>query len=179
DRCGRLTRGEKTRQAPFLDDRRRRGRDALVVEGEAAQAAGRRRVGGDVHVLGAVLQRAEVVRLDETRACIRRLGSIDAVELRRMADALVHLERDLVGVEHGVSDAARARVGAHERGRLPGDARRLLDEPEAVYVLPARLAARAAVRTGVAPQLEDAVARGGAVHAGAALREDLLDLGSL
>ena len=34
----------------------RPGRDALVVEAEGAEAAGRGRVGGDVHVLGAVAE---------------------------------------------------------------------------------------------------------------------------
>ena len=106
----------------------RLGRDAFVVEREAAEPAGRRRVGGDVHVLGAVAQRAEVARLEEARAGVRRLGAVDAVELGGVADGLVHLQRDLVAVEHDGRDAARALVGAQERGRLLRDAGRLTDE---------------------------------------------------
>src|SRR5262249_59575233 len=46
----------------------------------------------------------------------------------------------------------------------------------ALDVLPARLVARADVRARIAAELEDAVARRGAVHAGARLRQDLLHL---
>jgi hypothetical protein len=96
-----------------------------------------------------------------------------------VADALVHLQRDLVAVEHDVGDAAGTRIGAHERGGLLGDARRLLDEAQSVDVFPTGLAARPDMRARVAAQLEDAVASGRAVHPRAALRQDLLDLRSL
>ena len=84
------------------------GGDALVVEAEGAEAAGRGRVGGDVHVLGAVAQRAEVARLEEARAGVGGLGPVDAVELGRVADRLVHLQRHLLGVDHDRRHSRRA-----------------------------------------------------------------------
>ena len=92
-------------------------------------------------MLGAVAQRAEVVGLQEARARVRRLGAVDAVELGRMADRLVHLQLHLLGVDHDVGHAGGALVGAEQRGRLLGDARRLALEPEALDVLPAGLRA--------------------------------------
>ena len=135
------------------DDRLARGGHALVVEAERAEAAGRRRVGGDVHVLGAVAQRAEVARLEEARAGVRGLGAVDAVELGRVADRLVHLQLHLLGVDHDRRHAGRALVGAQQRGRLLGDARRLPPRSSAVDVLPAGLRARADVRARVAADL--------------------------
>ena len=68
---------------------------------------------------------------------------VDAVELGGVPDGLVHLERDLVRVEHDRRDPARADVCAQEGARLLGDARRLVHEAEPVDVLPAELPARA------------------------------------
>ena len=138
---------------PSRDDRLAAGRHALVVEAEGAEAAGRGRVGGDVHVLGAVAQRAEVVRLEEARAGVGGLGAVDAVELGRVADRLVHLQRHLLGVDHDRRHPGRARRRAQERGRLLADARRLALEAERLDVLPAGLGARAAVRARVAADL--------------------------
>src|SRR4051812_30714590 len=135
----------------------RRG-DAFVVEREAAEAGWRRRVGSDVHVLGPVPPRTAVAGLEEAGSRVRRLRTVNAAQPGWMPDALVDLQRDLVGVEHDVRDAARARIGAHERCSLLGDARRLVDEAQAFDVLPAGLRARADVRARVAAHLEDAVA---------------------
>ena len=73
-----------------------------------------------------------------------------------MADRLVHLQLHLLGVDHDRRHAGRARVGAQQRGRLLGDARRLALEPERLDVLPAGLRARAAVRARIAADLRDA-----------------------
>jgi hypothetical protein len=95
-----LARGEEAAERACRDDRLAPGRNALVVEAEGAEAAGRRRVGGDVHVLGAIPQGAEVLGLEEARPRVGSLGAVDAVELGRVPDRFVHLELHLLGVDH-------------------------------------------------------------------------------
>src|SRR5207247_8580011 len=119
-----------------------------------AQPAGRGRVGGDVHVLRAVAQRAEIVRLEEARAGVGGLRAVHAVEFRRVPDRLVHLEGDLVAVEHDGGDAAGPGTGTAGRRRLLRDAGSFVDEAQAFDVLPAGLAARADMRARVAALLE-------------------------
>ena len=147
------------REDALGDDRLARGGHALVVEGEGAEAERRGRVGGDVHVLGAVAERAEILGLEEARAGVGGLGAVDAVELGRVADRLVHLELHLLGVDHDRGHARRALVRPEERCRLLGDPRGVPDQVERLDVLPAGLRARADVRARVAPRLDDPVAR--------------------
>ena len=96
-----------------------------------------------------------------------------------MPDRLVHLELHLLGVDHDRRHAGGALVGAEERGRLLGDARRLPLEPERLDVLPAGLRARPDVRARVAARLEQPVADRHRVDSAAALDELLLDLGAV
>ena len=118
DQGRRLSRREVAGEEAALDDRlASRGR-ALVVPAERAEAERRRRVGGDVHVLGAVAEAAEVARLEEARARVGGFGAVDAVELGRVADRLVHLEHHLLGVDDDRRDSRWARVGSEERSRL-------------------------------------------------------------
>src|SRR3954453_11084398 len=152
---------------------------ALVVVGEGAEPARRGRVGSDVHVLGAVAQRAEIVRLEEARARVGGLGAVDPVELRRVPHRLVNLELHLLGVDDDRRDPGRARIGAEESGGLFADARRFAFEGERLDVLPAGLCARAAVRTRVAADLRDALACGHRVDPGAALDDLLVDRGAV
>src|SRR5439155_25008502 len=109
-------------------------------------------------VLRAVPERAEVFRLEEARARVGRLGAVDAIELGRVPDRLVHLERHLLCVDHDRRYLGRARLGPQQGGRLLADARRLALEPEGLDVLPPALRARAAVGARVAADLGDAVA---------------------
>src|SRR6187551_300177 len=174
-----LTRGEEAAQDPLPHDRLTPGGHAFVIEGEGAEAAWSGGVGGDVHVLRAVAQGPEVVRLDEARPGVGRLGAVDAVELGRVADGLVHLQARLLRVDHDGRDPGRALVSAKERRRLLAYARRLALEPELVHELPAGLRARAAVGARVAADLGDAVARRQCVHAAAALDDLLLRRGAV
>ena len=103
-----------TRTPASTTGSRARG-DALVVPAERAEPAGRGRVGGDVHELRAVAQRAEIGRAHEARPGVGGLGPVDPVELGRVADRLVHLELHLLGVEDDGGDAGRAGVGRQER----------------------------------------------------------------
>ena len=171
-----LPRREKAGEQTGLYDGRALGGDTFVVECEAAEPALRRRVRRDVHQLGSVAERSEVARLEEARAGVRGLGAVHAVELGGVTDRLVDLQRNLVPVQHDGHHAARALVGAQQRGRLLGDAGRLTGEIEPVDVLPAALAARADVRARIAPHLEDTVTSGGAFDPGAALDQLLFDL---
>ena len=96
-----------------------------------------------------------------------------------MADRLVHLERELLGVEDDGRHAGRTLVRAQEGRRLLAHPRRLALEAERVEVLPARLSARATVSARIAPDLENAVAGSERVDPAAALDELLLDVASL
>ena len=133
-------------------------------------------VGGDVHVLGAVAERAEVAGLQEARAGVCGLGAVDAVELGRVADRLVHLELHLLVVDHDGRHPGGALVRAEQRGRLLRDPRRLRFESEALDVLPPGLRARADVGARVGAELDDPVADRHRLHAAAALDELLVDL---
>ena len=69
--------------------------------------------------------------MEEARAGVGGLGAEDAVELGRMADRLVHLER-ICSASMTTSITPAGHSGACEqRGRLLADARRLALEPEA------------------------------------------------
>ena len=161
---------------PPFDDGLAPRRRALVVPAEASEPEGRGRVGGDVHVLGAVAQAAQVAGLQEARAGVRGLGAVDPVELGGMADRFVNLEHHLLGVDHDRGDARRAGVGSQERGGLLADPRRLAVEAELLDVLPAALAARATVRARIAAVLDSALVRDGQrVDPAAALDEALRD----
>src|SRR5207247_2419853 len=73
----------------------------LVVPSERAQPAGEGRVGGHVHGLRAVAQDAEVLGPDPARAGVGGLGAEHPVQLQRVADRFVHLERPLpAGQDH-------------------------------------------------------------------------------
>ena len=93
-----------------------------------------------------------------------------------MPDRLVHLKLHLLRGDHDRRHRGRALVGAEQRGRLLGDARRLALEAEALDELPAGLRARADVGARVAAHLEEPVADRHRVDAAAALDELLLDL---
>ena len=118
----------------------------------------RRRVGGDVHELRAVAQRAEVAGREEARPGVGGLGAVDAVELGRMADRLVHLE--LASARRRSRPSSRPAGHASARSSAAAssaDARRLALEAERLDVLPAGLRARAAVGARVAADLDVAV----------------------
>src|SRR5262249_19225575 len=117
-------------------------------------------------------------RLQETRAGVRGLGSVDPVELGRMADRLVHLQLHLLGVYHDGRDACWALVGPQERRRFLRDARRLTVEPEPFHVLPSGSCTRADVGPGIAPDLENAFVERERVDAAPALDDLLVDLGA-
>ena len=175
-----LPRGEVAGEDAGLDDRLPLCGRALVVPSEGAQAERGGRIGRDVHVLGAVAQASEVTWLEEARPRVGGLGAVDAIELRGMADGLVHLKRHLLGVDDDGRDSGRAGVGRQERGRLLADPGRLAVQPERLHELPARLAARAAVSARKAPVLHTAVVRDGErVDAAAALHEALCDARAL
>ena len=109
------------------------------------------------------------------------LGAVDAVELGRVADRLVHLERHLLGVDHDRRHARRADVGA-AAARPPARATRGASalEAEPLDVLPAGLRARAAVaRSGSCAAGRRRRVGGGRVDPAAALDELLLDVASL
>ena len=114
--------------------------------------------------------------LQEARSGVGRLGAVDAVELGRVADRLVHLHLHLLRVDHGGRHLRRALVGAEQRGRLLGDARRLAFEAEALDVLPARLRAGADVGARVGADLDEPLADRDRLDEAAALDELLLDL---
>src|SRR5581483_5350089 len=176
DPGGRLARAEEAAEDSFLDDGLARRRDALVVEREAAEPARRRRVRGDVHVLGAVPEGAEVAGGEEARPGVRSLGPVDAVELRRVADGLVHLQLHLLGVDHDRRHLRGALLGAEQGRRLLGDPRGLALEPEALDVLPPGLCARADVAARVRTHLDGSVADRDGLDQASALDRLLVDL---
>ena len=145
---GALAVGQRAAQHAALDEVRAHGGDALVVPAEGAQAAGERRVGRDVQQVRAVAQRAEVVGPDPARARVGGLAEQDAVELERVPDRLVDLERHLLAVQHDRARARGARRRAEQRDRLLGHARGVAGEVEGEDVLPARGGAQAAAVGG-------------------------------
>ena len=66
---------------------------AVVVEADGRHAGGERAIGGDVEVLRAVFQLADVGDLHEARAGVVRLVAGDAIELGRVRDDLVNRQR--------------------------------------------------------------------------------------
>ena len=108
---------------PSPDDRRRLGRDALVVVAERAEAAGARGVGGDIDMGRSVAERPELVDRQERVARVRQLHPEDAVQLDRVPARLVDLEGELAAVEEDGPPALGAGRGHEERLGLVGDAR--------------------------------------------------------
>ena len=142
-------------QMPVPDDVDRVGRRALVVVAEAAERAGQRRVGGDVHQLRAEPERAELRQVEPGGAGEGRLPAEDPVELDGVADRLVDLERHLLAAEDQVRRVERrARVGAVSSARASSAIRaRVAGQVELADELPAArpvLAADARVATGAA-----------------------------
>src|SRR4029079_17381437 len=136
------------------------------------------RVGCDVHELGAVAKASEIAWLQKARAGVGRLGPVDAVELRRVANGLVYLQDHLLAVEDDSRHPRRTRVGAEERGGFLAYSRCVAWEVEPFDVLPAGLCAGAAVRARIASDLHLAVADGERVDPASALHELLVDVGT-
>src|SRR5450756_1110825 len=114
------------------------GRRPLVVEAEAAKGAGQGRIGGDVHQLRAEAKRAELRQLEPRRPGKGRLPAEDPVELDRMTDRLVDLERHLLAAEDQVGRIqGRALIGRQEGARLLGDPRRIGRQIQLADKLPA------------------------------------------
>ncbi len=111
--------------------------------------------------------------------CVRGFRPVDAVELGRVPDGLVHLHDRLLRREDDRRAAGRARGCAQERRRLLADARRLAVEPELLDVLPAALAADARVLARIAPHLGHVVGGCVRVDPAAALVDVLLDVRAL
>ncbi len=179
-RRGGLARHEIADEDPVLH-RPARGRGhALVVVAEGPEAALAGRVDRDVHVLAAVAERAEPIGREERRPRERGLGAERAIELDRMAAALVALEHELVRAEdHGGADVLRALLGGEQRHGLVGDAGRVLHEVPLERVLPARGVLAAAARSGVRADLLLAVADGLGGDRRAGLVERLRDVRAL
>ena len=115
-----LARAEVADEHPLLDQRHALRRDALVVPAERAEAADDGRVGDDVDEVRSVAEAVEHVRGQEARARVAGLGPERAVELGRVAAALVHLHVQLAGVE---DDRAGARGERRRAEQLDGLAR--------------------------------------------------------
>ena len=120
-------------------------RRAVVVVGVARELRGRVRGEGHVEEVAAPAVVAEHVERDEARAREVALVAQDAVELERVADALVDLQHHLVGHQQHVHLAFGAVGRAHQFQRLARDARALLREGSAVQHLQAALLAKAVV----------------------------------
>src|SRR6266542_1395698 len=174
-----LARGEEAAENAFDHDRLALRRNSLVVPAERADPAGRGGICRDVHERRAVAEGVEVVRLEEARARVGRFGSIDTVELDRVADRLVHLELRLLCIDHDGGDPLRAGLCLEQRRRLLAHTGRLPLERETLDILPARLGARADVRARVAADLVQAIPHGDRVDSSAALDQLLLDLGTV
>src|SRR5439155_18182163 len=89
------------------------------------------------------------------------------------------LQWDLIPVEDDGRDGGRAFVRPGQSFGLLRDPWCLAFQVQALDVLPPRLAAGADMGAGIAAWLEHAVVRSGAVDAGPALDQFLLDLGPL
>ena len=106
---------------PVPDDVLRRRRRALVVVPERAERAGQRRVGGDRHEVGAEPQRPELGQVQPGRPGVRGLPAEDPVQLGRVPDRLVDLQRHLLAAE----DQRRSRrPGTPARSAAPAPPRR-------------------------------------------------------
>src|SRR5213080_1986963 len=85
----RLAGSKEAREEAGFHHGRAFGRNAFVVEREAAEPTLGRRVRCDVHQPRAVAQGTKVAWLEEARAGVRGLGAVDAIELGGMTDRLV------------------------------------------------------------------------------------------
>jgi hypothetical protein len=124
------------------------GRGAFVVGGVAGQLIGHARVEGDIEQRRAVAVAAEHVQRHEAEAGIVALVAEDAVELQRVADALVDLQRHLAWHQHQVHDARRAFRRIEEGQCLFGDARTLGVKSQLVELLKPALARAAGTTAG-------------------------------
>ena len=107
---------------------------------------------------------------------VRRLGSVDAVELGRVADGLVDLHDRLLRREDDGRPPRRALGCEQERRRLLADARRLSVEVEPLDELPAALDADARVLARIAPDLGHVPGGRVGVDPAAGLVDVLLDV---
>ncbi len=114
-----------------------RGRPFVVVP-ERSESARDRRVDRDVHQLRPVLHRTELGQVEPGRAGIGGLPAEDPVELDRVADGLVDLQRELLGAEDQRRLPTGARRGAEQLARLRSDAGGVGFQFEAVDELPPR-----------------------------------------
>ena len=148
----RLAAREVADEDALLDERHGLRLDALVVPAERAHAAGRGRVGDDVDEVGAVAEaRLELVRGQEARAGVGRLGAEHAVELGRVAARLVDLQVELRRGEDDREAAGRALRRRQEFDGLLGERFGLLGEAETADELVARrVPAAARIRVGAA-----------------------------
>src|SRR4029079_10359342 len=113
------------------------------------------------------------------RAGERRLPAEDPVQLRRVADRLMDLERHLLATEDQVRRLERgAGVRAEQRPGLAPDARRLAGQVDLADELPAARSVLAA-DAGVGAPLGLTFADSGGVHQRAALDDVLVDVGAL
>src|SRR6185295_10421641 len=144
-----------------------------------AETAWRRRVDADVHLLGAVAERAELVRREERGPRERGLTPHRAIELDRVPAALMALQRQLVaGEDHVGPDVLRARLGFERRERFVGDPRRVPDEIPLREDFPAA-GVLIAESIGIGADLQLAVADGLGRDAAADLSEPLLNVRAL
>src|SRR5215472_6509396 len=112
----------------FADEIDRLRRRAFVVVAVRRERERARHVANDVDAMVAVPERAELVERRERRAGEVRLPAHDAVELERMADRFVDLQRDLIAGKHDIHPAARALIGGEKRHRFFADAPRVLEQ---------------------------------------------------
>ena len=104
---------------------------------------------------------------------VARLGAEDAVELGRMAAALVDLQVQLARVQDDRESAARALRRGQQRDRLVGERFRTLGEPERADVLVAGGLPTTA-RVGVRPALMLVAVDGVRLHGGPDVGDRLL-----
>ena len=95
----------------------------LVVDGHGGQPVRRGAVPGDVHDLGPVAQRSQLVEGGEGRSGVGRLVAHGPVQLGGVPDGLVDGQPQVGGVDHQVVGAGRHRGGADLLGQQLGDLR--------------------------------------------------------
>src|SRR6185369_5616725 len=143
----RLAAAEVPDEDAVPDERYGLGGDALVIPAERAHPAGRGRIGDDVDEIAPVAEAlVELVGRQEARPGVARLGPEDAVELRRMAAALVDLHVELRRVEDDREPARRALRRTEQGDALLGQRARVAGQVEAADELVAGGPERSSVR---------------------------------